>query len=129
MLNAEYLEELREIMAGDFDGLMQTFLTESAKQYRRIRVAWSAGTPEDLHRAAHSLKGSSGTLGIRRMAVLSEALEGHCRGEAMEQAASTLEELEEAFVHVRQALEVMQKQHVHSQEFTTASPSPHPGRA
>lgn len=71
VLNQELLEELRMIMEDDFSSLMETFLTESARQYDEAKVAWSAGDMDALRRSAHTLKGSCGNIGA-------VALQGSC---------------------------------------------------
>ncbi|HWI18854.1 MAG TPA: Hpt domain-containing protein [Vicinamibacterales bacterium] len=43
--------------------VLQLFLTEVPPRIDRLRNAWAAGNIEEVHRAAHSLKGSAGNIG------------------------------------------------------------------
>ncbi|HEX4960549.1 MAG TPA: ATP-binding protein [Thermoanaerobaculia bacterium] len=97
--NLRQLEELagRAVV----DDLVERFLSDS--QQRLIRLRQAAGTSDSvtLFEVAHSLKGSSGQLGARRLAALSEDLEdlgrtGSCVGAAdlLEQLAGELKRIE-----------------------------------
>jgi HPt (histidine-containing phosphotransfer) domain-containing protein len=55
--------------------LLETFLTESAKQIEEMHSAFLTGDWATLHRMAHSLKSSSATFGATRLAQVSAALE------------------------------------------------------
>ena len=71
VLNQELLEELRMVMEEEFPSLMETFLTESARQFAEAREAWAASDMDQLRRSAHTLKGSCGNVGA-------ELLQGTC---------------------------------------------------
>lgn len=47
--------------------VLNLFLVEVPPRMDRLRNAWAAGNIEQVHRAAHSLKGSAGTIGARRL--------------------------------------------------------------
>jgi HPt (histidine-containing phosphotransfer) domain-containing protein len=47
--------------------VLNLFLDEVPPRMTRLRNAWTAGNIEEVHRAAHSLKGSSGNIGARRL--------------------------------------------------------------
>ena len=47
--------------------VLQLFLEEVPPRIARLRNAWPAGNIEEVHRAAHSLKGSAGNIGARRL--------------------------------------------------------------
>lgn len=71
VLNQELLDELRLVMEEEFPSLMETFLSESARQFDEARQAWAASDMEQLRRSAHTLKGSCGNVGA-------ELLQGTC---------------------------------------------------
>ena len=71
LLDNELLAELKEIMEDDFGELLETFLTESAKQMNAVSTSLLAGESDQLRRAAHSLKGSCGNIGASQ-------LQAHC---------------------------------------------------
>ena len=47
--------------------VLNLFLVEVPLRMDRLRNAWAAGNIEEVHRAAHSLKGSAGNNGARRL--------------------------------------------------------------
>jgi HPt (histidine-containing phosphotransfer) domain-containing protein len=55
--------------------VLNLFLVEVPLRMDRLRNAWAAGNIEEVHRAAHSLKGSAGNIGARRLAEVCRQLE------------------------------------------------------
>ena len=49
------------------DEVLRMFLDEVPRRIDRLRAAWAAGDLAELHRAAHSLKGSAGNIGAHAM--------------------------------------------------------------
>jgi HPt (histidine-containing phosphotransfer) domain-containing protein len=47
--------------------VLNLFLDEVPGRMIRLRNAWAAGNIEEVHRVAHSLKGSAGNIGARRL--------------------------------------------------------------
>ncbi len=47
--------------------VLQLFLEEVPPRMDRLRNACAAGNIEEVHRAAHSLKGSAGNIGAQRL--------------------------------------------------------------
>jgi two-component system sensor histidine kinase/response regulator len=81
-VDEELLGELLELFptgpANEPPPIVQTFLDETANRLERLHVALEAGDLEDAGRAAHSLKGASGTFGARRLQVLGGDAEAAC---------------------------------------------------
>jgi HPt (histidine-containing phosphotransfer) domain-containing protein len=71
VLDSAVVSGLRQLTpAGEPDVLAQVlnlFLDEVPQRMDRLRNAWAAGNIEEVHRAAHSLKGSAGNVGARRL--------------------------------------------------------------
>jgi HPt (histidine-containing phosphotransfer) domain-containing protein len=71
VLDQSVLNTLRKLTPpGEPDVLIEVlklFLEEVPPRITRLRNAWAAGNIEELHRAAHSLKGSAGNIGARRL--------------------------------------------------------------
>jgi HPt (histidine-containing phosphotransfer) domain-containing protein len=67
ILDPAVLDGLRSLTApGEPDVLSEVlnlFLVEVPPRMDRLRNAWAAGNIEEVHRAAHSLKGSAGNIG------------------------------------------------------------------
>jgi HPt (histidine-containing phosphotransfer) domain-containing protein len=77
VLDAEVLAGLKDLQSvgGDVQELVRVFTTSSTERLECLRTAARAGDAEALGRAAHSLRGSSGSLGGRRVADICAVLE------------------------------------------------------
>lgn len=97
-------EELQEDNEPDLlVELMELYLQDAPVKIDAIREAVARADKEALKRAAHSLKGSSGTLGVRQLASVCEELE--CLANAASSDATALtHRLEEEFVRVQEVL-------------------------
>ena len=67
ILNEALLEELRLVMEDEFHSLMETFLSESARQFAEAQQAWATSDMDQLRRSAHTLKGSCGNVGAEQL--------------------------------------------------------------
>lgn len=83
------LEAIIEIFGVDDPGaildLLDTFLTESAKQVADMHTSFAGGDWSKLHRMAHSLKSSSATFGANRLSHASAALELAAKGQCADE--------------------------------------------
>lgn len=80
------------------------FLDQKASWAIEMRRALSAGDARTFHRAAHSLQGSSGTLGARRLAALCSRLIDLARADRLAECAAPLRAVEEELERVEGAL-------------------------
>ena len=55
--------------------VLNLFLVEVPPRMDRLRNAWASGNIEEVHRAAHSLKGSAGNIGARRLSEVCRQLD------------------------------------------------------
>jgi two-component system, sensor histidine kinase and response regulator len=83
------------------------FLEETDERIARLQTAVGADDPHSLERAAHALKGISGTVGAHELRELALQLEqlghaGHTRG-----AAELLSALERAYARARPTFEAL----------------------
>jgi len=69
-----------------------------------LRSAASGGDTKTLHRAAHSLKGQSGSVGARRVQIVSRLLEELAGRGDLRGTAALLTQLEDEFARARDAL-------------------------
>jgi HPt (histidine-containing phosphotransfer) domain-containing protein len=71
VIDPAVIETLRDLTPpGEPDVLsevLKMFLAEVPPRLTRLRNAWAAGNIEEVHRAAHSLKGSAGNIGANAM--------------------------------------------------------------
>jgi DNA-binding response OmpR family regulator len=87
--------------------LIDEFIKEAASQLELLREARQRQDVRALKATAHSLKGSSMTMGARRLATLCTQMETHADRRAVTSALMT--ELDLEFVKVREALEAERK--------------------
>ncbi len=101
VLDQVVIESLRQLTSpGEPDVLAEVltlFRTEVPGRIARLRNAWTAGDIEEVHRAAHSLKGSAGNIGARRMFDVCRRLDDLSKSGAMAGAAPLIDELEVEF--------------------------------
>ena len=76
---------------------------------QQIRDAVETGQATKLRQAAHTLKGSSASLGAKALAAKSHELEKIGRGGSVEGAGVLLPQLEAEFDRARRALEAEQR--------------------
>lgn len=74
-LDAMQLSELKEVLEGEFQVLVDTYLTDARLRLQLIRQALQAGDNDGGRQAAHSLKGASANLGANQLSGLCEKLE------------------------------------------------------
>jgi HPt (histidine-containing phosphotransfer) domain-containing protein len=90
VLDSAVVSGLRQLTPpGEPDVLAQVlnlFLVEVPLRMDRLRNAWAAGNIEEVHRAAHSLKGGAGNIGARRLYEVCRQLED--RGKSGDLAGS-----------------------------------------
>ena len=60
LVDAEVLEQLREIMEDDFGALLETFLIESEKQYLSAAQAWDEQNMDGLARSTRIYSAGAG---------------------------------------------------------------------
>jgi CheY-like chemotaxis protein len=102
------LEALRELQGeGEPDLLeepIELFLEEVPAQLKALREAAERGDAQSVGRIAHTLKGSSGSLGAVRMAALCARLEGVGASGDLEEGPELLDRLEVEFDQTRAGL-------------------------
>ena len=83
VLDPVVVETLRQLTPpGEPDVLAQVlaiFLQETPKRVARIQAAWQSGDHDEVHRTAHSLKGSTGNIGARPMFAVCRDLDAQVR--------------------------------------------------
>jgi HPt (histidine-containing phosphotransfer) domain-containing protein len=107
---ASALRELRELAdssddPGQFGELIGLFLGELESGVVSMRKALAQGNAVVLSRLAHSLKGSSASMGARTLAVLCQTLEGTAKSAELQGVEAQLEQIESEVHLVREALE------------------------
>jgi HPt (histidine-containing phosphotransfer) domain-containing protein len=106
-LNPELLDELRMVMGTEFATLLRAFITDSDQRMAAIDDALRTADAEQLRRAAHSLKGSTGNMGAEQMAELCRQLEELARSDATQNGAVLLEQLRAEFAQVQREISAL----------------------
>jgi len=79
VLDHSVIDTLRMLtQPGEPDVLLEVlkmFLDEVPPRIERLRNAWAEGNIKEVHRAAHSLKGSAGNIGARRLYDVCKAID------------------------------------------------------
>ncbi|NJN51000.1 MAG: Hpt domain-containing protein [Gammaproteobacteria bacterium] len=101
-LDQVQIAELRELMAEDFDLLLETFLSDG--EVRVAELASLVGNPEALRRAAHSLKGGASNIGAVALTALCLHLESLGAADAADAAHALVRAIRTEFDAVRDAL-------------------------
>jgi len=110
-LDAFVIKELRELAGPENPGfladLARTYLADLDARLEAIRAAVKAGDAEALRQAAHSLKGSSGNIGAKRLQKLCFSLEALGKAGETKGAEETLAAAQKEAAEVRAALEAL----------------------
>lgn len=83
--------------------LIEIYLNEVPRLFDSIRKAITTNDRTTLRRSAHSLRGSSGNLGVLQMATIAGELE-HLENNSTTSAAELLRSLEDEFERVKEIL-------------------------
>ncbi len=108
LVDQGHLDRLREILGGDpaeVAELVDVFQEEAPGYLSAMERALAAEDHDQLRQAAHGLKGTSGTLGARRLQALCKELEEEARQGLPDRAPEQVREAHEVFDATRDALD------------------------
>ncbi|MDQ3871760.1 MAG: response regulator, partial [Chloroflexota bacterium] len=108
VLDATVLAGLRELDGdgqGSLGGIVTMFFGDTEARVEQLRLALQQGDAGSLRNASHSLKGSSGMFGARRMSALCGQLENVAADGDLKAAGELANQLETEFTAVRDALQ------------------------
>ncbi|TCS38688.1 HPt (histidine-containing phosphotransfer) domain-containing protein [Paucimonas lemoignei] len=94
------LESMRETFGEDFSMLAELYLADSPKRIAALREAAAGGDAAQAARVAHSLGGSSASIGAPALAAQCLALEQDCRNGALDKLSQQLQNIETAYKHL-----------------------------
>jgi CheY-like chemotaxis protein len=115
-LNRQALENIRALSRADGDALLerviQAFVGETPRQLSAMRAAVAGADAEALRKVAHSLKSGSANVGADGLAQLCKEMEKLGRAGSTEGAAPLLQQMQQAFLAVRESLNaILVKEH------------------
>ncbi len=109
LLDQKALGMIRQVQGAGSSGILQRiiriYLSDSPKHLQELRDGLAAGDAVRVHRAAHTLKSSSATLGAMALAELGKEMESRGREGRLEDVAELLGRIEEAYAKACVALE------------------------
>lgn len=98
------LQDLKDIMEGEFKTLIDTFLADSTAKLEELAAAIAASDADALRKVAHSLKGSSSNICAGELSEMARQLEFMGRDGSTQGAADILVRLREEFSTVTRIL-------------------------
>ena len=98
------LNELKEILEEGLDELLDEYLADAPSQLSKLTDAAEAGDVQAIADVAHSLKGSSGNLGISTVYTLCQQLEQEAKGGNVANVDDSLKAIAEAFEQAKSEL-------------------------
>lgn len=104
-LDEEALAELQDVMEGEFDVLIQTYIIDSRDRIASLKSALAAGHADAFAKTAHSLKGSCINIGAPRLGELCMEAEQAGKVSDLGEASRLVGEIEEEFAAVISLLE------------------------
>ena len=104
VLDRAVIESLRQLTPpGEPDVLaevLELFLVEVPPRINRLRNAWAGRNIQEVSRAAHSLKGSAGNIGAKRLMGVCRELDEMARAGSLANSAPLVDALGIEFGHV-----------------------------
>ena len=87
--------------------LVETYLADAPKRLTALRETFERGAQDEFKRAAHTLKSSSGQLGISFYTKVAMQVELAARDGRMTEMAESIKWLEDEFANLRGALQTL----------------------
>ena len=106
-LASDVVEDLREVMGGEFLSLIRVFLEDTPRTLERLQAAAEAGDTPTLVASAHSLKSTSANLGALDMSELARQIEHGGRAGTLAQPQLLVARLVAEFLRVESALRAL----------------------
>jgi len=113
VIDSRTLEQLKELIGGDHDELIElinTFLVEGDEIISDMHASVSNGDVELLRRSAHSLKAGAQDFGASRLSTLSASLEAASKLDIPAEARAQVSDIEQLFIIVKSELQQFTKQ-------------------
>jgi signal transduction histidine kinase/CheY-like chemotaxis protein len=109
VIDHEILDELRALLGGEVDRLIDVFLEDTPRLITALENAASGPDYTALRDAAHSLKSSSANLGAMSLSAAAKRIEMGARQQALERPAVAVALVANEFQRARQQLRATQR--------------------
>ncbi len=103
-LKSEMIAELKDILADDFDMLVDSFIEDAERRMQLLADAVSRSDSGVIRNEAHSLKGSSLNLGAELLPQLCSAMETKGKENDLTDSENLFKEIEAEFARVKSEL-------------------------
>jgi len=100
-INTEMVNDLKELMEGDFSVLLETFINDADSRLEHLKSAISNNDAEQVQAVAHAFKGSSANLGASKLSEICFSLETLGRESKLENAPAIYAEVVTEYQTVR----------------------------
>jgi HPt (histidine-containing phosphotransfer) domain-containing protein len=107
-LDISTLVELRTMLEEGLDELLVEYLVDTRLQLTKLHTAVASGDNAAIVSISHTLKGSSGNLGVSNVYHLCQALEREAHSGSVLDAQASLHAIEAAFERAQQELAAFQ---------------------
>jgi HPt (histidine-containing phosphotransfer) domain-containing protein len=104
-VDAYVIAELRELGEGLLQQMIRSFLHKTPGRLGELAGALERGDAAQLRLGAHGLRGSAGSIGAKRLATLTTALEFRAAAQPMGDVVAAVNAIREELAHVTVALE------------------------
>ncbi|HET6599813.1 MAG TPA: ATP-binding protein [Burkholderiaceae bacterium] len=109
VIDRAVLDELRSMLGGEVDHLIDVFLEDAPRQIAALESAASGPDYNALRDAAHSLKSSSANLGAMSLSAAAKRVETGARQQSLERPAVAVALVANEFQRARQVLRATQR--------------------
>lgn len=103
-LDLDTLRELREVMAQEFDDLIEAYLSDTRIRIDEVRAAIGEQDAHQVRELVHSLKGSCCNIGAVTLAEWCQKAENIAREGELDGVMPVIDEIQRQFVEVSSAL-------------------------
>lgn len=107
VLDKAVVDELQQMMGGDYQSLIRIYLEDSPKLINQIQAALHNHDCQAMVAPAHTLKSSSANLGACALSEVAKAIETHARTGNADAAIQAGKDIASAFNHARTALSAL----------------------
>ena len=104
-LDSETINTLREVLEGEFDNLINTFLSDVPEKIKQLYDAEGTADVAALEMVAHTLKGSSGNVGAMALSGVCGELVKAIRTNSLGNAKELVDRVDAEFSRVKPLLE------------------------
>lgn len=97
ILNLSTINELKDILEDEIISIYQEFQTSASEMIKELKESQIKGDIDSIAHISHTIKGSSGNLGLQGIYLLSQELELSVKDSQSENISTLINKLEDIF--------------------------------